>query len=153
MSSDAGARGPSSPLPDHHLEGDKAVTHGRGTPAAESRDEGVSVWDRLRDHKTTLLTGAGAALVLVGCVLAMSAIIDSASFSSGSRQPSGGGASITAPPSREDEPTPPTGPTTPQPSTSSGTASPSQAEDEDEREDSDDDVDDEHDGDDGDDDE
>ncbi|RNF91591.1 hypothetical protein EEJ42_40350 [Streptomyces botrytidirepellens] len=123
----------------------------RVVPGEEGNDAS-SVRDRWRNHKTTVLTAAGTALVLAGCALAMSTIIDSASVSFGSRQPAGGQVSLTAPPSQGDESapeeTPPADSTAPQPSASSGPSSPSQ-DDEDDREDSHDDEDDEDDEDDG----
>ncbi|MGR3935966.1 hypothetical protein [Streptomyces sp. BRA346] len=145
MSPDSG----SPPSPDDHSAAETRVGPG------EEGDDGSSARDRWRNHKTTVLTAAGTALVLAGCALAMSTIIDSASVSFGSRQPAGGQVSLTAPPSQGDgsappparEKTPPTGSTAPQPSASSGPESPSQ-DDEDDREDSHDDEDDEDDEDD-----
>ncbi|WP_421106532.1 hypothetical protein [Streptomyces sp. NEAU-S77] len=143
----------SPPLPDDHSAAETRVGPG------EEGNDASSLRDRWRDRKTTVLTAAGTALVLAGCALAMSTIIDSASVSFGSRQPAGGQVSLTAPPSQEDESappsapssapeeTPPTGSTAPQPSASSGPASPSQGDDEDDREDRYDDEDDEADDD------
>lgn len=131
----------SSPLPDDHLAAETRVGPG------EEGNDAPSLRDRWGDRKTTILTAAGTALVLAGCALAMSTIIDSASVSFGSRQPAGGQVSLTAPPSQEDESTPSSAPssapeetppadsTAPRPSSSSGPASPSPSDDDDEHED------------------
>lgn len=131
----------SSPLPDDHLAADTRVGPG------EEGNDAPRLRDRWGDRKTTVLTAAGTALVLAGCALAMSTIIDSASVSFGSRQPAGGQVSLTAPPSQGDESTPSSAPssapeetppadsTAPRPSDSSGPASPSPSDDDDEHED------------------
>ncbi|MFI0779470.1 hypothetical protein [Streptomyces sp. NPDC021212] len=135
------------------MDDDRAVTHAWRTsnsseahngPDEEIHDD-ASVRDRSGSRKTTALTAVAAVLVLTGCLLAMSTIIDSASSSSGDRWPSGGEVSVTAPPGQEDELTPSSAPegtppadsttsTTPQPPPTSDTASPSASDDEDERE-------------------
>ncbi len=144
-----------SPLPDDHLAAETRVGPG------EEGNDAPSLRDRWGDRKTTVLTAAGTALVLAGCALAMSTIIDSASVSFGSRQPAGGQVSLTAPPSQEDESTPSSAPsatsssapeetppadsTAPPPSAGSGPASPSPSDDDDEHDDRYDDDDDEDD--------
>ncbi|WP_055554743.1 hypothetical protein [Streptomyces sp. NBRC 110028] len=122
----------------------------------EESDDDASVRDRLGSRKTTVLTAAAAALVLTGCLLAMSTIIDSASSSSGDRWPSGGKVSITAPPGQEDELAPSSAPeenpsadsTAAQPPLTNSPAGPSQGDGGDEREgdreDEDDEEDDDH---------
>lgn len=138
----------SSPLPDDHLAAETRVGPG------EEGNDAPSLRDRWGDRKTTILTAAGTALVLAGCALAMSTIIDSASVSFGSRQPAGGQVSLTAPPSQGDESTPSSAPssapeetppadsTAPRPSSSSGPASPSPSDDDEHEDRYDDDEDD-----------